>query len=1242
MIRGSGFNIRKVILSILLFSGATSSLLSQGTPIGGVINEYMDVVSIDGTDNLTLSDADIFSPGDTVLLIQMKGAVILGYEATEYGNYQYSLGNPGSYEFLIIQSVNYLTRHVIFSRNILNIYDIAGLVQLVKVHSYNSARVTSELTCLPWDSVTTKTGGVLALIVGGTLTLEAGINVSGKGLAGGTALPGDGICLSTNTALYGKYAYPDTYTNSGFKGESHVSRSWLSAIDIPSVYPDFAKGKGANFTGGGGGNGRYSGGGGGSGSGSGGKGGRENSLCGPPEDGGLGGKQIINTTLEGKILMGGGGGSSTSESGSTATPGGKGGGVIIIVCDTLKSNGIHTITANGESAAIATGNAGAGGGGGAGTLALYQQSFSLQTASSELRIFATGGNGGNTSTNNGEGGGGGGGLILTNALTFPARVDTSTAGGSRGTRGIGQRYSENGKYGKAITTFLPLLNGFLFNTIRSSVSFNQIDSVCSNMSPPKIIGTKPVGGTGPYAFIWEKSYESTFAASIALANDTDPTNYTPTLADAITPTDTVWFRRTVTDAGFPQITDVSKAVKIIVHPGISNNNIGDPDIFCETGTPLPIKQTPPDLIVPSTSYLFFTWQDSTNSTESWTNIPGSVNISNPEYQPPTLTATTSYRRIVVSGSCIDISLTVKMTVLPVITGNSIFSPADDSICSGTELQTIRGTKETGTTPVLEGGNNTFAYKWETNNNYSGWITADTPSDRDSLTPGKLPERIPWNDYVFRRIVFSGTDSSCKDTSNIVIIKDFPKITTNNIYPADQTICSGSALMISGNLPNNGNNIYTWQDSTNSSAQWNDIPGFAFIPDLDHQTPVLTQTTSYRRIAYSSGCSDTSNSAKITVQPPITGNNIYLEKIGGSPDTTICSGQTHDPLIGTIISGGIYQWFYSTTSGNLTPVPGATQANYPNPQILNVPTFFRRLVSSGVCSDTSISTITINVLSPISNNVITPDQPSVCENTVPGSVTGSTVAGGSGTYIYLWEQSTDGGTNWTAADGTNTLAAYQPAALANTIQYRRNVSSADCLPSVSPAIEITIDPAPQGPVNAGADESILSLDGDYSMNADPPVISGETGFWTVLEPGTADIVSTADSKSEVRNLTTGRNLFVWSITNGLCNIEDSVYIELLPYVIPQGFSPNEDGWNNKFIIEGLNLSEEQTGELTILNGAGTVVFTTSNRNGQEWVDWDGRNNKGIELPEGTYYYLLTVTTNENRVFRKSGFVELKRN
>jgi gliding motility-associated-like protein len=900
-------------------------------------------------------------------------------------------------------------------------------------------------------------------------------------------------------------------------------------------------------------------------------------------------------------------------------------------------NGVDSILAKGASASASSGNAGAGGGGGGGSIALYNQRLSLQTPASRLDIAASGGNGGNSTGNNGEGGGGGGGLIRGN-FTMPAEVTVSADGGNRGTR-IGYSSSaSNGIIGKIVTTFNPLLNGFLFNTIRSSVSNNQLDSVCSNMKPPRILGTIPVGGS-TITYEWQKSYVSSFTPFVTLTVNSDSVNYSPSLADASTPTGRVWFRRIVRDAGPPAITDISKTVEIIVHPAILNNNIGNPETFCQTGNPDTLKQVGLDLIVPTTRYLFYSWQDSTGPSLQWTNIPGFANTEDSVYLPPELNATTSYRRIVTSGSCVDTSMSVKMTILPVITGNSIKSraPAEDSICFGMQFQ------ELISATTLAGGDNTYRYEWESSINYSAWATASGISDRDSLDPVELlTERIPENYYQFRRIVYSGLDSVCSDISDTIHLRDFPIITNNNIYTVDQTICSGSNILISANLPNNGNNTYTWQDSTDSSTQWKDIPGFINTPELEYQSPDLTQTTSYRRIAYSSGCSDTSNSVRISVQPPITGNTIYLEKAGGSADTTICTGQTHDPLAGSVISGGIYQWFNSTVPGNLVLIPGATQVNYPNPPpSFNITTLYRRFVISGVCSDTSSTSVIINVLPPISNNVITPGQSAVCYNTLSDPISGSSVAGGSGTYFYLWEQSTDGGNSWIAADGTNTLSDYQPPVLSNNISYRRNVSSFDCLPNISVPVDIIINPLPQGPVYAGEDESIHSIDNSYYLNADPTVVAGETGVWTAPQPATAVIMNDSDSKTEVINLSSGNNLFVWTITNGLCTIDDSVYIELLPFIIPEGFSPNGDAWNNKFIIEGLNLSDQQIAELSILNGAGTVVFSTTNRDGREWIDWDGRNSNGIELPEGTYYYLLTITTNENRVFKESGFIELKR-
>jgi gliding motility-associated-like protein len=160
-----------------------------------------------------------------------------------------------------------------------------------------------------------------------------------------------------------------------------------------------------------------------------------------------------------------------------------------------------------------------------------------------------------------------------------------------------------------------------------------------------------------------------------------------------------------------------------------------------------------------------------------------------------------------------------------------------------------------------------------------------------------------------------------------------------------------------------------------------------------------------------------------------------------------------------------------------------------------------------------------------------------------------------------------------------------------------------------------------------------------MVADP-LVAPETGEWTLVS-GTGDFDNKSDNLAMVSNLSEGLNTFLWTVTNGKCKLDDQVIIDVRKEFIPQGFSPNNDSFNNTFIITGLDLAN-QIAELKIVNGAGTEVFSTSNHPGQTWTDWEGKNSKGFDLAEGTYYYLLKITTVSNgKVFKRSGFVVLKR-
>ncbi|WP_025146883.1 Ig-like domain-containing protein, partial [Pedobacter jeongneungensis] len=99
---------------------------------------------------------------------------------------------------------------------------------------------------------------------------------------------------------------------------------------------------------------------------------------------------------------------------------------------------------------------------------------------------------------------------------------------------------------------------------------------------------------------------------------------------------------------------------------------------------------------------------------------------------------------------------------------------------------------------------------------------------------------------------------------------------------------------------------------------------------------------------------------------------------------------------------------------------------------------------------------IAVVAPISNNTISADQ-TICSGSTPVALTATTPTGGSGTYSYLWQQSTNGGTTWVSALGTNNTPGYTPPALTQTTQYRRVVTASVTGSNTSNVVVITVNP-----------------------------------------------------------------------------------------------------------------------------------------------------------------------------------------
>jgi len=88
------------------------------------------------------------------------------------------------------------------------------------------------------------------------------------------------------------------------------------------------------------------------------------------------------------------------------------------------------------------------------------------------------------------------------------------------------------------------------------------------------------------------------------------------------------------------------------------------------------------------------------------------------------------------------------------------------------------------------------------------------------------------------------------------------------------------------------------------------------------------------------------------------------------------------------------------------------------------------------------------------------------------------------------------------------------------------------------------------------------------------------------------------------------------------------------MVRNGFSPNEDGVNDTFVIE--NLSEFPNNTLCIFNRWGNQVYQVNNYQN----DWNGNWDGNMILPDGTYFYVLDVEV-DTQMEKFTGFVELKR-
>jgi gliding motility-associated-like protein len=89
-------------------------------------------------------------------------------------------------------------------------------------------------------------------------------------------------------------------------------------------------------------------------------------------------------------------------------------------------------------------------------------------------------------------------------------------------------------------------------------------------------------------------------------------------------------------------------------------------------------------------------------------------------------------------------------------------------------------------------------------------------------------------------------------------------------------------------------------------------------------------------------------------------------------------------------------------------------------------------------------------------------------------------------------------------------------------------------------------------------------------------------------------------------------------------------------VPNVFTPNGDGSNDIFFLKASNLTEITA---LIYDRWGNKVYELTSNTGN--IAWDGKNQVGKDVAEGTYFYIITAKGKEGVDYKTKGNLSLYR-
>ena len=615
-----------------------------------------------------------------------------------------------------------------------------------------------------------------------------------------------------------------------------------------------------------------------------------------------------------------------------------------------------------------------------------------------------------------------------------------------------------------------------FNVLGPPLSAGTIgnpQTICSNENPVAFTSiANASGGDGSFVYQWQYSNDGS-------TNWTDISGATLTTYDPPSGlTASRWYRRSVASNSETKYTS---SIKITVNPipdiaggsGASIVGPGSATLVATPGTDADnirwySASTGGTALVTSTTYM--TPVLNTNTTYYVASYNSTTGCEDTDRHPITVIVTIPISSICLSGtSTIEPSIKITNTLTLAMEDGSTINSSDATIIAGFF----------GSTEVAL--NQPFNIQ-----------------NKATFNTSIMGQSYPYSAFKVQYVVYSSSGIhegeeiiSSYDWTQPSLISNFQCSVTSPLSTGTignpQTICSNgdpdTITNITGASGGDGSFSYQWQES-NDGTNWTDISG-ATLTTYDPPSG-LTASRWYRRGVTSNSETKYTSSVKITVNP--------LPGLAGGIGVTLSGPGTASLTAIPHVTADNIRW-YASSSGGTYLHEGTT---YSTPT-LNVTTTYYVASYNTVtgCESTVRSPITATVLDPLAAGTIGNSQ-TICSNDNPNTITNITGAsGGDGSFVYQWQYSNDGSTNWTDISGATSTTYNPPSGLTISRWYRRGVTS-NSETQYTPSVKVTVNPLPD---LASGNGVTLSVPGTAALTAVPHATADNIRWYTTSSGGT---------------------------------------------------------------------------------------------------------------------------------------------